>query len=152
MAKRRVKMRLIRQILDYRLGKGVSADQTARALKLSKGAVINTMKRFSASDLSWPLPQELTDSVLESRLYPPQNHRKVADSALPSASYVEQELAKRGFLLNLGNGVYQITDRGEAYLAGEFDAQSMREVSDEEENGQEGAEDAEDSDDSDSDD
>jgi len=49
-----------------------------------------------------------------------------------------QELAKRGFLLNLGNGVYQITERGEAYLEGEFDAQSMTEVDDEQDNGQEG--------------
>jgi predicted transcriptional regulator len=39
-----------------------------------------------------------------------------------------QKLAEKGFLINLGNGVYQITDRGEAYLAGKFDAQSMTKV------------------------
>jgi len=49
-----------------------------------------------------------------------------------------QKLAENGFLLNLGNGVYQITERGEAYLRGEFDAQSMTEVDDERDNGQEG--------------
>jgi transposase len=95
MAGRRVKVRLIRQILNYRLGKGVSADQTARALKLSKGTVINTMKRFSESGLPWPLPEELTDSVLEGRLYPPQRRSEPVDPALPSSSYVEQELAKK---------------------------------------------------------
>ncbi|WP_257627724.1 MarR family transcriptional regulator [Haloplanus salinarum] len=49
-----------------------------------------------------------------------------------------QKLAEKGFLLNLGNGVYQITERGEAYLEGEFDAQSMTEVDDEQDNSQGG--------------
>lgn len=31
-------------------------------------------------------------------------------------------LADKGFLLNYGNGVYQITERGEGYLDGELDA------------------------------
>jgi predicted transcriptional regulator len=32
-----------------------------------------------------------------------------------------QKLAKHGLLQHLGNGVYVITDRGEAYLDGELD-------------------------------
>ncbi|WP_439028437.1 MarR family transcriptional regulator [Haloarchaeobius sp. DT45] len=32
-----------------------------------------------------------------------------------------KELAKRGLLTHVGNGVYVITDKGEAYLAGEYD-------------------------------
>jgi len=32
-----------------------------------------------------------------------------------------RKLADRGLLTHLGNGVYVITDRGEAYLAGELD-------------------------------
>lgn len=33
-----------------------------------------------------------------------------------------KKLADRGFLREVGDGVYLITDRGEAYLAGELDA------------------------------
>lgn len=95
MAGRRVKVRFIRQILTYRLDTGISAEQTARALKVSKGTVINTVKRFSQSGLPWPLPSDLSDSVLENRLYPPLHGTDVADSALPSQSYIEQELAKK---------------------------------------------------------
>ncbi len=95
MARRRVSMRFIRQILHYRLEKGISADQTARALKVSKGTVVNTTKRFSASGLPWPLPEDLSDSTLESRLYPSAAHSPGAQPQLPAVSYLEQEMAKK---------------------------------------------------------
>jgi predicted transcriptional regulator len=38
-----------------------------------------------------------------------------------------QELAERGLVVNLGNGVYQITDLGEKYLTGEFDTAELDE-------------------------
>lgn len=43
------------------------------------------------------------------------------------------KLTKYGFLLNLGNGVYQVTEQGEKYLAEELDAESVDEVNGEEE-------------------
>lgn len=33
-----------------------------------------------------------------------------------------QKLAEYGLVLNLGNGVYQITEKGEQYLSGDLDA------------------------------
>lgn len=87
-------MRSIRQILYYRLEKEIGADQTARALKVSKGTVINTMKRFSESGLAWPLPEKLADTTLEKRLYP-LSRVDNADPALPTLSYLEQELARK---------------------------------------------------------
>ncbi|MEF8757448.1 MAG: MarR family transcriptional regulator [Halobacteriales archaeon] len=48
-----------------------------------------------------------------------------------SRSYVNArctELARRSFLLNLGNGVYQITSRGREYLDGELDAAEIEET------------------------
>jgi hypothetical protein len=35
------------------------------------------------------------------------------------------KLADYGFLVNLGNGVYQITEQGEKYLAEELDAETV---------------------------
>ena len=35
------------------------------------------------------------------------------------------ELAQHDFLENLGNGVYQITDRGKEYLDGEYNAAAI---------------------------
>jgi transposase len=90
-----MKMRSIRQILHYRLEKKLGADQTACALKISKGTVINTVKRFEQSGLPWPLPEDLTDSVLESRLYPATQESLQMRTDLPTVDYIEQELAKK---------------------------------------------------------
>ncbi len=95
MSRRRVLMRSIRQILYYRLEKNIGADQTALALKVSKGTVINTMKRFVKSDLPWPLPEDLLDTVLENRLYPLPTKDNIVNPDLPSKSYLEKELAKK---------------------------------------------------------
>jgi len=89
-------MREIRSILYYRLEKGISADQTARALKVSKGTVINTAHRFKQSDLSWPLSSDIDDAILEHALYPPRNPKSSFKSkGLPSTHYLEEELARK---------------------------------------------------------
>lgn len=92
-------MRSIRQILYYRLEKEVGADCTARALKVSKGTVINTVKRFASSGLPWPLPEDITDSTLESRLYPSTASPMAVRADLPSITYLEQQLAKKHMTL-----------------------------------------------------
>jgi DeoR/GlpR family transcriptional regulator of sugar metabolism len=40
-----------------------------------------------------------------------------------------KKLANHGMLLDLGNGVYTITDEGEAYLDGDLDASSLEDQS-----------------------
>ena len=96
MSRRRKQMREIRSILYYRLEKGISAERTARALRISKGTVINTVHRFKQSDLSWPLSPEISDSVLEHALYPPLSPKDSAEGfGLPSIDYLEGELAKK---------------------------------------------------------
>lgn len=95
MARKRVVMRSIRQILFYRLEKQIGAEQTACALKVSKGTVINTLKRFSQSGLAWPLPDDMADSTLEARLYPTLSPVLSVATDLPSIKYLEEELAKK---------------------------------------------------------
>jgi len=54
-------------------------------------------------------------------------------AALPfSRGYVNQrcqELENKEFLINIGNGMYQLTDRGHGWLAGDFDARTLDEKS-----------------------
>src|SRR4030042_6165649 len=109
MARRRVIMRMIRQILYYRLDKCIGADQTARALNVSKGTVINTMKRYTESGLPWPLPDDLTDTTLEARLYPaifPEGHE---NKDLPGIQYIETELARKHVTLQCLYDEYCLT-------------------------------------------
>jgi predicted transcriptional regulator len=46
-------------------------------------------------------------------------------------SYISQrckKLVDEGFLRHLGNGIYVITDRGEKYLNGEINAETLEEI------------------------
>lgn len=88
-------MREIKTILYYRLEKKIRADHTSKALKISKGTVINMLNRFEKSGLSWPLPQYMSDSTLENLQYPPKEQQQaVGVTALPTIDYLEEELTK----------------------------------------------------------
>ena len=88
-------MRKIRQVLEYRLSKNISAEQTSLALSLSKGSVINYVERFEQSKLPWPLPDTLTDTALEQALFPPSPPSNDAPiEPLPDVGYIEKELVR----------------------------------------------------------
>lgn len=96
MSRGRTPMRKIRQVLEYRLSKNISADQTAVALSLSKGSVINYLERFERAKLTWPLPETLSDTELESALFPPPAATESHPPAygLPDINYIEKEIVK----------------------------------------------------------
>ena len=95
MSRRRTSMRKIRQVLEYRLSKNISAEQTSLALSLSKGSVINYVERFEQSKLPWPLPETLTDTALEDALFPPLPPSPDAPAeSLPDVKYIEKELVR----------------------------------------------------------
>lgn len=88
-------MREIKTILYYRLEKGISAEKTSKALNVSKGTVINTLHRFETSGLTWPLPDDMSDTTLQNLLYPPKPVQPSAGVAeLPQVSYLETELKR----------------------------------------------------------
>jgi transposase len=94
MSRGRTPMRKIRQVLEYRLSKHISAEQTALALLLSKGSVINYLERFDRSKLPWPLPDALSDTALEQALFPPVPLADTPTEPLPDIGYIEKELAR----------------------------------------------------------
>jgi transposase len=67
-AKRELTMRQIRQML--RLARdGVSAREIGRTLGAARSTIQDNLQRAAKAGLSWPLPAELTDAVLEQRLF-----------------------------------------------------------------------------------
>ena len=67
-AKRELTMRQIRQML--RLARdGVSAREIGRTLGAARSTIQDNLNRATAAGLSWPLPGELSDDVLEQRLF-----------------------------------------------------------------------------------
>ena len=67
-AKRELTMRQIRQILRL-VRDGVSAREIGRMLGVARSTIQDNLKRAEAAGLAWPLPAELTDDVLEDRLF-----------------------------------------------------------------------------------
>lgn len=66
-----------REILRLRFVAGLSCRQIARSIGCSRSAGSEWLKRAAVARLHWPLPEELDEAALESRLYPPpsQCHR-----------------------------------------------------------------------------
>jgi transposase len=67
-AKRELTMRQIRQILRL-VRDGISAREIGRMLGVARSTIQDNLKRAEAAGLVWPLPAELTDDVLEDRLF-----------------------------------------------------------------------------------
>jgi transposase len=67
-AKRELTMRQIRQMLRLAHDR-ISAREIGRRLGAARSTIQDNLKRAAAAGLSWPLPGELTDEVLEHRLF-----------------------------------------------------------------------------------
>lgn len=93
-------MRRTREILRLKLEGRLSNRQVGRATGVSCSTVSDTVTRFRATGLSWPLPETMSDSALERRLYRP--HGEVAtDEREPDWEHVHRELRRRHMTLML---------------------------------------------------
>ena len=66
-ARRELTMRQLRQML--RLARGLSARAIGRMLGVARSTVQDNLKRAEAAGLAWPLGAEITDAILEQRLF-----------------------------------------------------------------------------------
>ena len=66
----RLPMRKIRDVLRLSAG-GMSKRKIAASLGVSPTAAGECMRRARRVGLGWPLPEDMSDEALESRLYPP---------------------------------------------------------------------------------
>ena len=67
-AKRKLTMRHIRQMLRL-AGSGTSSREIAVMLGIARSTVQDNLKRAAMAGLSWPLASDLTDDVLEAKLF-----------------------------------------------------------------------------------
>ena len=51
---------------------GLSARQIALSLGVARSTVAECVRRAAAAGIGWPLPEDLDETVLERRLYPPR--------------------------------------------------------------------------------
>ncbi len=67
--KARIVMRKLREILRLHFESRLSNQQIADALRMSKTSVFNTLNRFKESEISWPIPEDMPETELETRIY-----------------------------------------------------------------------------------
>ena len=67
-AKRELSMRQLRTLLRLHHG-GVSAREIGRRLSVARSTIQDNLKRAAAAGLAWPLGEDITDDVLEQRLF-----------------------------------------------------------------------------------
>jgi transposase len=94
-------MRQVREIVRL-ASEGISGHQIARRTGVVPSTVRETLKRFAASGLTWPLGDAVTDAVLEARIYKnagkKQGHRQYAE---PDWALVHRELKRKHVTLSI---------------------------------------------------
>jgi hypothetical protein len=97
----RVTMRKIKDILRLKWACGLSNRQVAASCGVARSTVAETLYRATAAGLSWPLPEDLDDAQLETRLYPAAPSPTSPPRAMPEWATVHQELTRKGVTLAL---------------------------------------------------
>ena len=97
----RVTMRKIKDILRLKWACGLSNRQVAASCGVARSTVAETLYRATAAGVSWPLPEDLDDQQLETRLYPAAPSPTNSPRAMPDWATIHQELARKGVTLAL---------------------------------------------------
>ena len=94
--KKKVSMKRVKEILRLHFESGLSNEKVANALQISKGSVKNYLERFKAAELSWPLPPDISDGELLSKLRKNGNSRGETSHSrpLPDFEYVVKEIQR----------------------------------------------------------
>jgi transposase len=96
-------MRHVRDVIRMKSA-GMSSREIARRIGAAPSTVRLTGRRFEAAGLTWPLPDDMTDAVLEARLFASagsgnrQGHRRLAE---PDWAAVHRELKRKHVTLSI---------------------------------------------------
>ena len=101
MAKRRLSVRKIKEVLRLHYEKGFSTRQIAKSLSIGRSTVQDYLDRSQRVELSWLLAAELNETSLEHQLYSPVPCVAQEKRQMPSMEYLYQELKKKGVTLQL---------------------------------------------------
>ena len=93
MARKRLSMRKIRDVLRLKYSLGRSNREIGAILRISHSTVGSYVRRAREAGVSWPLPDDLDDARLEAALYPPTAPSRVRRPE-PDWARVHRELAR----------------------------------------------------------
>jgi transposase len=105
MARPRMGMRKIREILRQKWSLGRTHREVATSLRVSVGTITETLTRAGVAGLDWSTVTELDDGELERRLYG-ERTRGSGNRPRPDCHWIHSELRKKGVTLSLLNLEY----------------------------------------------
>lgn len=101
MSQERLTLRKIREILRLKEEAGLSNRAIARACKISNSTVGEYLRRATAANLHWPLPEGISEAELYQKLFPEDAAPIETSRPLPDGEYLRDELKKKGVTLKL---------------------------------------------------
>jgi hypothetical protein len=106
MANMRLSMRKIKDVLRLTHDVHLNTRQVALSLNIRRSTVTNYQERAQKAELSWPLPEDLTEEALEQKLFPPLVSVQAPAKALPDFDYIYRELKayKKSILRSINSG------------------------------------------------
>src|SRR5271170_2096714 len=99
MARMRMSMRKIREVLRLTHELGLSVREVREATGVGKTAVSEYVRRAKVVGLTWPIPPEISDAALERWLFTPAGFHEGSTKPLPDWTKVHEELKRRGVTL-----------------------------------------------------
>ena len=101
MTQERLSMRKTREVLRLKHEHHLTAREIARSCGIAPSTVVTYLARAAEAGLTWPLPADLTDEALETRLFHrPLEELAVRPRPLPDYAAIDEEL-RRHRRLNL---------------------------------------------------
>jgi len=101
MAKRRLSMRKIKEVLRLKWTHKLSNRKIAKSCFISRSTVADYLLRAKLAGLSWPLDPELDDTAIENLLFPVRDKSVPAESRMPDMDYLYRELKRKSVTMQL---------------------------------------------------
>ena len=102
MARRRLSMRKIKEVLRLKWQHNHFNNQIAQSCKISRSTVRDYVSRAKKAGLSWPLDPDLDDEALENMLFPVKPAVVTSTQRqMPSMNCLYRELKGKGVTLQL---------------------------------------------------
>jgi transposase len=116
MARERISVRKISEVLRLTYDVGLSQRQVAASLGLANGTVATYLARAATAGIRWPLPEGMSEAEVARRLFPPAVRKPVPSRQRePDFALLHQELGRKGVTLLLLWQEYQALDPATSY-------------------------------------
>jgi transposase len=101
MARERLSMRKITEVLRLNQEGKLSARTIARSCKLARSTVAEYLRRFRVTGLTWPVSEGLDDEKLEKLLFQDDSRGRRVRRSFPDMVYIREELRRKHVTLQL---------------------------------------------------